>query len=154
MTTARLELPPKLIPVFAGQARFRCAYGGRGSGKTRTFAKMTAVRGYQWSKAGEEGIILCGREFMNSLDESSMAEIKAAIRSEPWLDAHYDIGEKYIRTRDGRIEYKFVGLRHNLDSVKSKARVRLLWVDEAEPVTETAWQKAIPSVREDDSEIW
>ena len=38
--------------------------------------------------------------------------------------------------------------------MKSKARVRLLWVDEAEPVTETAWQKAIPSVREDDSEIW
>jgi phage terminase large subunit len=27
-------------------------------------------------------------------------------------------------------------------------------VDEAEPVTETAWEKAIPSVREHDSEIW
>lgn len=151
---AQVKIPPKLIPVFLGEARYRGAYGGRGSGKTRTFAKMTAIRGYQWSVAGEEGIILCGREYMNSLDESSMAEIKAAIASEPWLAAHYDVGEKYIRTKDRRIEYDFVGLHHNLDSIKSKARVRILWVDEAEPVTEQAWQKAIPSVREHGSEIW
>jgi phage terminase large subunit len=154
MTTARIELPPKLIPVFMGEARYRGAYGGRGSAKTRSFAKMTAVKGYQWSKANEPGVILCGREFMNSLDESSMAEVKAAIESEPWLKEHYDIGEKYIRTKDRRIEYAFVGLRHNLDSIKSKARIKLLWVDEAEPVSATAWQKAIPSVREHDSEIW
>lgn len=154
MTTARIKIPPKLIPVFLGEARYRGAYGGRGSAKTRSFAKMTAVRGYQWSQAGQSGVIVCGREFMNSLDESSMAEVKAAIRSEAWLDAHYDIGEKYIRTKDGRIEYKFTGLRHNIDSIKSKALIRLLWVDEAEAVSEGAWRKAIPSVRELDSEIW
>jgi phage terminase large subunit len=107
-----------------------------------------------WAEANEPGVIICGREFMNSLDESSMAEVKAAIESEPWLRDAYDVGEKYIRTKDKRIEYAFVGLRHNLDSVKSKARVKLLWVDEAEPVSETAWSKAIPSVREHDSEIW
>lgn len=150
----KLRIPPKLIPVFLGPARYRGAYGGRGSAKSRTFAKMTAVRGYQWSKAKEAGVIVCGREFMNSLDESSMAEVKAAIQSEPWLAAHYEIGEKYIRTHDGRIEYAFVGLRHNLDSIKSKARIKLLWVDEAEPVSATAWEKAIPSVREHDSEVW
>jgi phage terminase large subunit len=154
MTTAKVEIPPKLIPVFVGPADFRGAFGGRGSAKTRTFAKMTAVRGYQWSQAGEEGLIVGAREFMNSLDESSMAEIKSAILSEPWLADHYEIGEKFIRTRDHRIEYDFIGLRHNLDSIKSKARIKLLWVDEAEPVTETAWAKAIPSVREDDAEIW
>jgi phage terminase large subunit len=154
MTTARIKIPPKLIPVFLGEARYRGAYGGRGSAKTRTFAKMTAVRGYQWSQSGESGVIVCGREFQNSLDESSMAEVKAAIQSEPFLAAHYDIGEKYIRTRDGRIEYKFIGLRHNIDSVKSKALIKLLWVDEAEAVSEGAWRKAVPTVRELDSEIW
>src|SRR6185369_14380760 len=41
-----------------------------------------------------------------------------------------------------------------LDSVKSKARIRLLWADEADPVSETAWSKTVPSVREEDSEIW
>lgn len=154
MTTARLELPPKLIPVFAGEADIRGAHGGRGSAKTRTFAKMTAVRGYMWSSAGREGIILCGRQFMNSLDDSSLEEIKAAIRSEPWLENHYEIGEKYVRTKDGRIAYKFTGLDRNIDSVKSKSRILLCWVDEAEPVTEDAWQKLIPTLREEDSELW
>lgn len=155
MTTVQIKLPPKLIPVFSGEARYRGAYGGRGSAKTRTFAKMAAVRGVMWAKAGESGVILGGREYMNSLADSSMAEIKAAIESEPWLNAEYDIGETYIRTKDRRIEFSFVGLtKRALDSIKSKARIKLLWVDEAEPVSETAWQKAIPSVREHDSEIW
>lgn len=122
MTVARIELPPKLVPVFEGEARYRGAFGGRGSAKTRSFALMTAVRGYMWSMAGEEGIILCGREFMNSLEDSSLEEVKAAIRSEPWLAEHYEIGEKFIRTKDRRIAYTFAGLRHNLDSIKSKAR--------------------------------
>lgn len=154
MTTARIELPPKLIPVFTGPARYRGAYGGRGSGKTRTFAKMAAVRGYQLSQEGKSGVIVCGREFMNSLDESSMAEVKAAIASEPWLAANYDVGEKYIRTLDGRISFAFIGLRHNLDSIKSKSQIHVLWVDEAEPVSETAWIKIVPTVREHGSEIW
>ncbi len=154
MSTLNLELPPKLIPVFTADVRYRGAYGGRGSAKTRTFAKMAAVRGLMFAKAGREGIILCGREFMNSLDESSMAEVKAAIASEPWLAANYDVGEKYIRTNCGRVQFKFAGLRHNLDSIKSKALILILWVDEAEPVTETAWQKVVPTVREHGSEIW
>jgi phage terminase large subunit len=151
---ARVELPPKLVPVFAGEAMYRGAYGGRGSAKTRSFAKMAAVWGMKFALANEPGVIVCGREFMNSLDESSLAEVKAAIASEPWLASFYEVGEKFIRTKDGRIDFAFIGLRHNLDSIKSKSRIRLLWVDEAEPVTEAAWSKAIPTVREDGSEIW
>lgn len=148
------ELPPKLIPVFMGDAMYRGAYGGRGSAKTRSFAKMAAVWGVRCAQAGEAGVIVCGREFQNSLDESSFAEVKAAIESEPWLRERYDIGERYIRTKDRMIDFAFIGLRHNLDSIKSKSRIRLLWVDEAEPVSETAWLKAIPTVREEGSEIW
>jgi phage terminase large subunit len=151
---SRIELPHKLVPVFTGEALFRGAYGGRGSAKTRSFAKMAAVRGLQCARNGESGVVVCGREFQNSLDESSMAEVKAAIESEPWLKEHYEIGEKFIRTWDGRIDFAFVGLRRNIESVKSTARIRLLWVDEAEPVSEVAWSKAIPTVREDNSEIW
>lgn len=154
MATAQVKLPPKLIPVFAGEADVRGAFGGRGSGKTRSFAKMTAVRAYMWAMAGREGIILCGRQFMNSLADSSLEEIKAAIRSEPWLEPHFEIGEKYVRTRDGRVSYAFTGLDRNIDSVKSKARILLGWIDEAEPVTEGAWAKLVPTLREEDSELW
>jgi phage terminase large subunit len=154
MATLQIKLPPKLIPVFAGEAMYRGAHGGRGSGKTRSFAKMAAVWGVRCSEANEPGVIVCGREFMNSLDDSSLAEVKAAIFEEPWLSSKYDVGEKYIRTNDGKIYFAFVGLRHNLDSIKSKARIRLLWVDEAEPVSDTAWTKTINTVREEGSEVW
>lgn len=154
VATATVELPPKLVPVFTGEARVRGSYGGRGSGKTRSFAKMTAVRAYAWAKEGREGTILCGRQFMNSLDESSLEEVKAAIRSEDWLNDYFDIGEKYIRTACGRVSYKFTGLDRNIDSIKSKSRILLCWVDEAEPVSETAWQKLVPTIREEGSELW
>jgi phage terminase large subunit len=147
-------MPAKLAPVFSGEADVRGAYGGRGSGKTRTFAKMTAVRAYAWAKAGREGIILCGRQFMNSLADSSLEEIKAAIRETPWLAPHFDLGEKYVRTADHRVTYSFTGLDRNIDSVKSKSRILLGWVDEAEPVTQEAWTKLIPTLREEDSELW
>jgi len=115
---------------------------------------MSAVKIYQWASEGREGIFLCAREFMNSLDDSSMEELKAAIQSVPWLDAFFEIGEKYIRTRDGRIAYKFAGLNRNIESLKSKARILGCWVDEGEAVSEGAWRKLIPTVREDGSEIW
>ncbi|MDK1334235.1 PBSX family phage terminase large subunit [Cronobacter turicensis] len=153
--TVQLPIPAKLAPLFiAPNKRYRCSHGGRGSAKTRTFALMTAVKAYQAASNGESGVILCAREFMNSLEESSMEEVKQAIRAVPWLAANFDIGEKYIRTLDKRVSYVFCGLRHNLDSIKSKARILLCWVDEAETVSEVAWQKLDPTVREDGSEIW
>lgn len=99
-------------------------------------------------------MILCAREFMNSLEESSLSEVQAAIEADPFLTSWYEVGQKYIRTKDGRVEFVFAGLRRNLDSIKSKARIHLCWVDEAEPVSESAWQKLIPTVREHGSEIW
>ena len=147
MNTTKIEMPPKLIPVFAGDSRYRGAYGGRGSGKTRTFALMTAIRAYMFAESGHSGVILCAREFMNSLDESSMEEIKSAIRSIDWLNDYFDIGEKYIRTKNGAIRYVFSGLRHNLDSLKSKAKILICWIDEAEGVSEAAYSKLIPTAR-------
>ena len=154
MTVATIEIPSKLIPVFSGDYRYRCSRGGRGSGKTRTFAKMSAVRGLMFAESGIEGVILCGREYMNSLSDSSMEEVKQAIRSEPWLNNYYEIGDNFIRAKNRKVWYVFSGLRHNLDSIKSKARILIAWIDEAESVSEIAWSKLIPTVREEGSEIW
>ena len=158
MTTARVELPAKLIPVFEGRADVRGAYGGRGSGKTRSFAKMAAVRGLIHGAAGESGIILCARQFMNSLDDSSLEECKRAIEDEPFLAAYYEVGDKYIKSLDGRITFAFAGLDRNIASVKSKGRILLCWVDEAEPVTDYAWTVLIPTLREEgadwNAELW
>ena len=155
-----VQLPKKLIPVFEGTARIRGSFGGRGSGKTHSFALMTAVFGYRWGRSGLRGTILCGREFMNSLGESSMAEVKNAILSVAWLADYYEIGEKFIRSKDGNITYSFAGLRRSLDSIKSQSRILIAWVDEAESVSGRAWDLLLPTVREEDksigfnSEIW
>jgi phage terminase large subunit len=119
---------------------------------------MTAVDGYRFGRSGIGGLMLCGREHLNSLEESSMQEVKEAIRSVPWLDAYYEMGEKYIRSKDRRIHYAFAGLRHNIDAVKSKARILRAWIDEAEKVPEESWRTLLPTVRAQgdwwQSEIW
>tara|TARA_B110000495_G_scaffold171353_1_gene159603 strand:+ start:1044 stop:2216 length:1173 start_codon:yes stop_codon:yes gene_type:complete len=111
-----------------------------------------------WAEAGKSGIILCGRQYMNSLDESSLEEIKTAINEEPFLREAFIITERTIKTDsekfDGLVEYKFSGLDRNIQSVKSKARILLCWVDEAEPVTEHAWEVLIPTLRDEESELW
>ena len=136
---ATLQIPDKLVPVFEGESRYRGAHGGRGSAKTRTFALMTAVRGFQFAEAGIHGQVLCGREFMNSLADSSFQEVKIAIQSTPWLNDYYECGDSYIRTKNKRVHYTFAGLRHSLDSIKSKARILLAWVDEADNWRDNPW---------------
>ncbi|SDC66107.1 phage terminase large subunit [Massilia sp. PDC64] len=158
MTTARIALPDKLIPIFQGEADVRGSYGGRGSGKTRSFAKMIALRGYIYGMGGVSGQLLCARQFMNSLADSSMEECKRAIEDEPFLAAYYEIGDKFIRSRDGRIWFAFAGLDRNIASIKSKGRILICWVDEAEPVTDEAFTTLIPTLREEgedwNAELW
>jgi len=91
---------------------------------------------------------------MNSLSDSSFEEVSGAIESYEWLAEYYEVGERYIRSRDGNIEFTFAGLRRNLDSIKSKARILLCWVDEAETVSAIAWDKLDPTIREEGSELW
>lgn len=158
MTTQQIKIPSKLIPVFDGAADVRGAWGGRGSAKTRSFATMIAVRGFIYGKAGTKGIMLCGRQFMNSLADSSLEEIKRAIEDQPFLLDYYDIGQNYIKSKDGAIEFAFIGLDRNIASVKSKGRILICWVDEAEPVTDEAWNTLIPTLREEgegwNAELW
>lgn len=154
MTEHVIEIPPKLIPLFQGEADFRYSFGGRGSTKSWTFAKMSAVRGAMWDAEGKTGVILCIREFQNSLDDSSLQDVKAAIQSDAWLSSVWEVGEKYVRTKSGRIKYVFSGTSVNVSSIKSKSRILLCWAEEAETIPSDAWDKIVPTVREEGSEIW
>lgn len=119
---------------------------------------MSAVRGYMFGQQGIKGIVLCARQYMNSLADSSLEELKRAIEEEPFLNEYYDCGKNYIKSREGRIEFAFAGLDKSIDAIKSKGRILLCWVDEAEPVTAEAWSILIPTLREEGSdwnaELW
>jgi phage terminase large subunit len=151
VTTASVELPPKLVPLFAqprGALRYRCAKGGRGSGKSFSFALMAAIWGY-----AEPLRILATRELQISIKESFHAEVKNAIESLPWLAAHYEVGESYVRGRNGT-EFLFRGLRHNISAIKSMAQIDLCIVEEAEDVPEASWRDLLPTIRTPRSEVW
>jgi phage terminase large subunit len=94
---------------------------------------MAAIWGY-----AEPLRILCTREFQASIRESFHAELKAAIASQTWLEAHYDVGVDYLRGKNGT-EFIFRGLRHNTGSIKSLAKIDLTIVEEAEDVPESSW---------------
>ena len=152
MTTARIKLPPKLKPVFAparGSVQYRATYGGRGSAKSFTAALMAAVWGY-----AEPLRILCTREFQVSIKESFHAELKAAVASVPWLADHYDVGVDYLRGKNGT-EFIFRGLRHNVGSIKSLAKIDLTICEEAEDIPEESWLALEATVfRQAKSELW
>jgi len=151
MMKVQVKLPPKIKTVFRlprGALRFRGAWGGRGSGKSFNFAKMAAIWGFV-----EPLRFLCVREFQNSIKESFYAELKAAIASEPWLAAAYDVGVDYIRGKNGT-EFLFKGLRNNIQSVKSLAKIDVCVVEEAEDISEAAWEVLEPTIRAPKSEIW
>jgi len=149
---ATINLPRKLVRTFAparGSVQYRALHGGRGSGKSYGAAKMAAVLGY-----AEPIRVLCTREFQASIKESFHAELKAAIASEPWLEAHYDVGVDYLRGKNGT-EFVFRGLRHNVGSIKSLAKIDLTIVEEAEDVPEQSWLALEATVfRQPRSELW
>lgn len=151
MTTKRIKLPPKLLPVFApprGSVDYRGAYGGRASAKSFTFAEMASIWG-----AIEPLKILCTRELQDSIKNSFHAELKNAIASDPWLSSCYDVGIDYLRGHNGT-EFIFKGLRHNIQSIKSLAQIDLCIIEEAEDVPEYAFIDLEPTIRAFNSEIW
>lgn len=127
---------------------------GTVSHNTYSFAIMAALRALDWSRGGGEGAMVCARQVQDSLKTSSFAEVARAIRATPEIREEFDIGREYIRTKDLRVDFQFVGLEHNVDSVKSTSRIIVLWVDEAEPVSANSWTIADATVRENGSETW
>jgi phage terminase large subunit len=148
---AQIKMPAKLAKLFAkerGSVRYRCMYGGRGSGKSFNAAKAAAVFGYR-----EHLRILCTRELQVSIKESFFSEVKNAIESEPFLKNHYTVGTNFIRGKNGT-EFIFAGLRHNIASIKSMAQIDLCIVEEAETIPESSYRSLIPTIRAPKSEIW
>ncbi len=150
MTKVRVQLPKKLIPVFKaprGSVRYRASWGGRGGGKSFSFALMASIFGYQ-----EKLRILCTREYQSSIKESFHAELKNAIESMPWLAHHYDVGIDYIRGANGT-EFIFKGLQ-KMGSIKSLAQIDIAILEEAEDIGENSWLELEPTIRSNKSELW
>lgn len=129
-------------------ARYKVAYGGRGSAKTRTFITILKnnVLYFGWR-------VVCFREFMKSLADSVYQEFVDEIER-CGEDEYFDILKSEIRCKRNGGIIKFDGLHGNKQKVKGYAGFDAAFVEEAENVSDESWKFLIPTLRKDGSEIW
>jgi len=149
----QFQLPEKIAPILGpprGSVLYRALYGGRGSAKSFSAATVAAIWG-----AAEPIRVLCTREYQSSIRESFLAELKGAIAASTWLTQRYDVGTDYLRSKSTGSQFIFRGLRRNIQSIRSLARIDLTIVEEAEDVPEESWLALEPTVfRNPNTEVW
>ena len=140
-------MPEKAQRVIGSQARFKVLEGGRGSGKSYSFADALLDIALYHKKR-----ILCTREMQNSIRDSVHRLLQDRIQA---LDygAYFDVYRESITSKIGS-EFIFKGLRHNISEIKSTEGIDICWVEEAEKVTGESWDILIPTIRAPNSEIW
>ena len=142
----RVQIPEALSFLFE-PARYKVAYGGRGSGKTWAFCRALLIKAQLAPTR-----VLCAREIQKSIKDSVHQVLRDQISILGWHD-RFTVQEKSITGRNGS-EFMFEGLRYNVDSIRSKEGIDICAVFEAKNVSKNSWETLIPTIRKAGSEIW
>lgn len=148
------ELPEKLEFMLEPHP-FKVLFGGRDSVKSWTAASLLVLGGIKPSFIGfkQKSLrILCARETMKSIKGSSHQELCDQIKR-LGLESKYRILESAIIGVETPTEFRFIGLK-DPNALKSSAGVDIVWVEEANQVSQDSWDKLIPTLRKEHSEIW
>lgn len=127
--------------------RYKVAYSGRAAAKSWSYSEACLIQGAQAKKR-----IVCGREIQTSIKDSVHALLSDQIKRLN-LGVDYKVNKSSIAGYNGT-EFIFVGLKHNIDSIKSLEGADIFWAEEAQTVSNDSWKKAIPTIRKPGSEIW
>lgn len=127
--------------------RYKCLWGGRGSGKSVACADSLLAIGLT-----KRIRVLCTREFQISIKESVHYLLAERIETLGLTD-FYQIQRDSITGTNGT-QFIFKGVRHNVQSIKSMAALTHLWIEEAQTISAESWQVLVPTIREEGSEIW
>jgi phage terminase large subunit len=136
-----IEFPEKLAFLLNEAARYKVLYGGRGGMKTESIARALVLLTVQ-----KKLRVACFREFQKSIAESVYPTIVHVIH-EYGLTDQFKILEKSIVCLRTGSEFIFLGLRYNIDSIKSLARIDIAWVEEARNISKTSIEKLGPTIR-------
>lgn len=137
-----------MLDFIRKKSRYKIAYGGRGSGKSWSFA-LTFVR----MACQQDVRVLCTRELQTSLRSSVHQLLRDTIIRNGLL-MEFKITMNMIRhTRTGAF-FIFAGLKNNPEAVKSTEGLTHVWIEEGQTISEESMSLLIPSVRGQDSEIW
>jgi len=135
-------------PLLA-PARYKGAFGGRGSGKSHFFAQQLVIECI--AQPGTRAV--CIREVQKTLRDSSKRLIEDKIQQ-------LGVGHKFTILHDridtpGGGQITFLGMQDtNAESVKSLENIRIAWVEEAQTLSDRSLMLLRPTIRAEGSELW
>lgn len=153
------ELNLKTAAVFAPllePARYKAAWGGRGSGKSHFFAELAIEDSLAEPGESGEGLrTVCIREVQKDLAQSSKALIEAKLSALRLTEADgFKVFKDVIQTPgDGLMIFKGMN-DYTADSIKSLEGFKRAWWEEAQTATSHSLNLLRPTLRADGSELW
>jgi phage terminase large subunit len=147
LSILQIPTPRAFLPLLK-PARYKGAYGGRGSAKSHSFAGLMI----------EENIVqkqdnVCLREIQKSLEFSVKKLLELKI-SDMNAGSYFEVQDKRIITKRGGVII-FEGLQnHTSDSIKSLEGFDRAWVEEAQTLSQKSLDILRPTLRKDGSELW
>jgi len=139
---------PNLKDFWNTQSRYKVLYGGRDSSKS-TDTAIHSIR-----LANKLGLrFLCTRMFQNRIEDSVYTLLKREI-DRFGFTSNYTILNNRIKHNITNAEFMFYGLARNVEEIKSIVEIDVLWIEEAQSLTEEMWKVLYPTLRKEHSEIW
>jgi phage terminase large subunit len=147
--TLKIETPKWALPLL-NPARYKGAWGGRGSGKSHLFAEMMI----ELHIIDQKRRSVCVREIQKSLSQSVKRLLETKIESMN-AGAYFEVQDAVIKSRKGDGAIIFQGMQnHTADSIKSLEGYDCAWVEEAQSLSQTSLDLLRPTIRKPDSELW
>lgn len=152
MPANKLSIPTAAVfEPLLHPARYKGAWGGRGSGKSHFFAGLMIeealmMQGYR---------AVCIREVQKSLKQSAKRLLEDKLQDFGLGEAQgFKVYREVIETPgDGLIT--FTGMQdHTADSVKSLEGFDRAWVEEAQSLSDRSMSLLRPTIRKEGSELW
>jgi phage terminase large subunit len=150
LTALAIQTARVFQPLLA-PARYKGAWGGRGSGKSHFFAEMLIE-----DSLAQPGLLsVCIREVQKSLADSAKRLIERKLSGLGLGEAAgFKVYRELIRTPgDGVITFQGMA-DHTADSIKSLEGVQRAWVEEAQSLTTRSMTLLRPTIREPGSQLW
>jgi phage terminase large subunit len=146
-----LKIPTaKAFEPLLASARYKAAFGGRGSGKSHFFRELLV----ETCQVERGTLAVCIREAQRTLAQSSKRLIESKIAS-LGLGHGFRLFNDKIETPGDGIIIIFRGMQdHTADSIKSLEGFRIAWVDEAQSLSARSLALLRPTIRAKDSQLW
>ena len=150
MSSSILEIPtPRVFLPLLSPARYKGAWGGRGSGKSHFFAEALVEKCVL--EPGTRAV--CIRQNQKSLEQSVKRLIEDKI-SALGVGHRFRVLDKEIKAPgDGLIIFQ--GMQnHTADSIKSLEGYKVAWCEEAQSLSSYSLRLLRPTLRLPGSELW